>query len=60
VGFHLLRRFRWNRELVDAGVLDTRNGQTVAFLKFQSGVPVVAESFLLPEEAMGDVRGSRR
>jgi hypothetical protein len=60
-------------------IVDTRNGQTVAFLRFQSGVreifavqilpgmrwpeilteesPVVAESFLLPDAAMGDVKG---
>ena len=61
-------------------VIDTRNGETVAFLRFQSGVreifavqvlpamrwpeilteesPIVAESFLLPDEALGDVRSA--
>jgi hypothetical protein len=58
-------------------VVDTRSGQTVAFLQFESGVqeifavqvlhgmrwpdvltdeqPAVAEAFLLPDDALGDV-----
>jgi uncharacterized protein (TIGR03032 family) len=76
-GIPLAQRIPLEQRACGVWVIDTRNGETVAFLRFQSGVreifavqvlpamrwpeilteesPIVAESFLLPDEAMGDV-----
>ncbi len=79
-GIPIAQRLPVEKRECGVWVVDTRNGQIVAFLRFQSGVreifavqvlagmkwpeilteesPVVAESFLLPDEAMGDVRSA--
>src|SRR5215204_5479917 len=79
-GIPLAQRIPLEQRACGVWVIDTRNGETVAFLRFQSGVreifavqvlpdmrwpgilteesPIVAESFLLPDEAMGDVQSA--
>jgi len=79
-GIPLAQRLPVEQRACGVWVVDTRDGRTVAFLKFQSGVreifavqvlpqmrwpeilteesPMVAESFLLPDEALGDVKNA--
>lgn len=79
-GIPLAQRIPLEQRACGVWVIDTRNGQTVAFLRFQSGVreifavqivpamrwpeilteesAIVAESFLLPDAAIQDLRSA--
>lgn len=79
-GISITERLKVEDRVCGVWVVDTRNGQVVAFLRFESGVqeifavqvlpglrwpdlltdddPVVADSFLLPDEALKEIPGA--